>query len=145
MHGPKKWHCFDHKCYHHNLKVISFILDRILEHRGRLRGVCDIIKFDILNSQPRKRASMIDALKSLNRTLTAVKRFKKLSCCSVRLAVKYEDASIKSLTKHLGALTLNTSPTSEGKLKTPILSIEVEFKKLLRTDKAKREVLFMMG
>src|SRR5271156_2365496 len=76
--GPKRCHRSDHKCYCHNLEVVSFVLDHILEHRARLRGVCDVIKFDVLNPQPRNRASAVDELKSLNRTLAAVKGFKKL-------------------------------------------------------------------
>jgi len=143
-HGPKKCHRSDHKCYPYNLEVVSFVLDHILEHQCELRRACDVIKFDVLNPKPQNWASAVDVLKSLNRTLAAVKAFKKLPCCSVRPEAKYKDASVKSLTKHLGALTLDTSPTSEGKLKTPILSIEVEFKKLLKTGKVERGVMFIM-
>jgi len=64
----------------------------------------------------------------LQRSIGLRKAFKKLPCCHLDGVSKYEDASIKSLTRKLDALSIR-GPVAEGRTE----SIEEGFRKLLGT------------
>jgi len=134
QHGPKTCHRSNHMCFRHNLGVVRFVLSNI-EHNNGLGKLCDTVQYDLLQEEPRYRPSALDALKSLQRSLGLRKGFKKLPCCHLDGVTKYEDASVKSLTKKLDALSIKGG-VAEGRTE----SMEEGFQKLLSERGASKTV-----
>ena len=67
-HGPKLCNRSRHRRYRDNLDVVKYVLDG-LEHRWGLDGVCDAIKFDLLENSPNRRGPALTAFKSIQKNI----------------------------------------------------------------------------
>jgi serine/threonine protein kinase len=107
QYGPQTCHLSNHKCFRHNLKLVSSFINTYLKRDDQMGKLIDLIQFEMLSAGPSFRPSAKEIAQRLMVMGNELSFFKKEGCCKdEKPGARVSDHTEKSLLEKMAKLTL---------------------------------------